>query len=136
MKQAAERCQRLLKQLARDLDIPVIAASQLRRDAEGKKPQLSDFSDSTQLERDADVAMAIYNLPKFPDGTLEVGKNSFLSRILKNVMVRGIFALKEICNFMSSRNHQTHNLCNRNRRNNTTKKMKGYTFKITISMVQ
>ena len=79
--QAAE-VSKALKQLARDLDIPVIAASQLRRDAEGKKPQLSDFSDSTQLERDADVAMAIYNLPN-EDGTLEVGKNSYLC-ILKN----------------------------------------------------
>ena len=54
---------KVLKQIARDLKVPVIVASQLRRDAEGKKPQLSDFSDSTQLERDADVAMAIYNLP-------------------------------------------------------------------------
>lgn len=73
---------KVLKQIARDLKVPVIVASQLRRDAEGKKPQLSDFSDSTQLERDADVAMAIYNLPN-SDGTIEVGKNSFLC-ILKN----------------------------------------------------
>lgn len=79
--QAAE-VSKALKQLARDLDIPVIAASQLRRDAEGKKPLLSDFSDSTQLERDADVAMAIYNIPD-DEGTVEVGKNSYLC-ILKN----------------------------------------------------
>ena len=58
-----QKVSKALKQLARDLDIPVIAASQLRRDAEGKETALSDFSDSTQLERDADVAMAIYNLP-------------------------------------------------------------------------
>jgi replicative DNA helicase len=53
-----------LKQLARELDVPVICAAQLRRDAEGKKPQLSDFSDSTQLERDADVAIMIYHIDK------------------------------------------------------------------------
>jgi replicative DNA helicase len=51
-----------LKQLARELDIPVIAAAQLRRDAEGKQPQLSDFSDSTQIERDADVAIMVYHI--------------------------------------------------------------------------
>jgi replicative DNA helicase len=51
-----------LKQLARELDVPVIAAAQLRRDAEGKQPQLSDFSDSTQIERDADVAIMIYHI--------------------------------------------------------------------------
>lgn len=73
---------KILKQIARDLKVPVIVASQLRRDAEGKKPQLSDFSDSTQLERDADVAMAIYNIPD-KEGNIEVGKNSFLC-ILKN----------------------------------------------------
>jgi replicative DNA helicase len=49
-----------LKALARSLDIPVVVSAQLRRDAEGKRPQLSDFSDSTQIERDADVAVMIY----------------------------------------------------------------------------
>lgn len=73
---------KVLKQIARDLKVPVIVASQLRRDAEGKKPQLSDFSDSTQLERDADVALAIYNIPD-EEGNIEVGKNSLLC-ILKN----------------------------------------------------
>jgi replicative DNA helicase len=51
---------RSLKALARSLEIPVVVSAQLRRDAEGKRPQLSDFSDSTQIERDADVAVMIY----------------------------------------------------------------------------
>lgn len=50
-----------LKNIARKLEIPVIVASQLKRDAEGKKPVLSDLSESTQLERDADVVIMIYN---------------------------------------------------------------------------
>ena len=50
-----------LKAIARNLNIPVVASAQLRRDAEGNRPQLSDFSDSTQIERDADVAIMIYN---------------------------------------------------------------------------
>lgn len=71
---------RRLKQLAVDLDIPIIAAAQLRRDAEGNKPKLNDFSDSTQIERDADVAMMIYNIrekgtPAIKDSYICVEKN-------------------------------------------------------------
>lgn len=58
-----------MKQLARVLDIPVVVAAQLRRDAEGNRPQLSDFSDSTQIERDADVAIMIHNT--YQDGDLK-----------------------------------------------------------------
>lgn len=50
-----------LKNIARKLEIPVIVASQLKRDSEGNRPVLSDLSDSTQLERDADVVIMIYN---------------------------------------------------------------------------
>jgi len=50
-----------MKALARNLNIPVVVAAQLRRDAEGKRPTIADFSDSTQIERDADVAVMIYN---------------------------------------------------------------------------
>jgi replicative DNA helicase len=51
---------KMLKDLARDLDIPVVVSAQLRRDAEAVRPKLSDFSDSTQVERDADVAIMIH----------------------------------------------------------------------------
>jgi replicative DNA helicase len=51
-----------MKQLARTLNIPVVVAAQLRRDAEGNRPVLSDFSDSTQIERDADVAIMIHSV--------------------------------------------------------------------------
>ena len=59
---------RQMKQLARTLDIPVVVAAQLRRDAEGNRPKLSDFSESTQIERDADVAIMIHN--RYKEGTL------------------------------------------------------------------
>ena len=72
-----------LKQLARDLDLPVVCASQLRRDAEGKKPQLADMSDSTQLERDADIVMAIYNIPNEETKQLTVGEHTYVC-VLKN----------------------------------------------------
>jgi len=80
--QAAE-VSKALKQLARDLDLPVVCASQLRRDAEGKKPQLADMSDSTQLERDADIVMAIYNIPNEETKQLTVGEHTYVC-VLKN----------------------------------------------------
>lgn len=71
---------RRLKQLSIDLDLPVICAAQLRRDSSERKPRLDDFSDSTQIERDADVAMMIYNIrkegsPKIESSFLCVEKN-------------------------------------------------------------
>jgi len=48
---------RSLKGLARELDIPVVALSQLRREAENQKPNLADIRESGSIEQDADVVM-------------------------------------------------------------------------------
>ena len=51
---------RSIKSLARELDIPIVALSQLKREAEGKQPNLADVRESGSIEQDADLILFLH----------------------------------------------------------------------------
>ncbi len=78
---------RSLKELARELNIPIVALSQLSRSVESrpdKRPVLSDLRDSGSIEQDADIVMMLYREDYYDPDCEESERNVLEVNIIKH----------------------------------------------------
>jgi replicative DNA helicase len=64
-----------IKQLSRELNIPIVVLSQVRRESEGKRPTLADLRQSGEIEEDADIICFIHGERERDEREFIVAKN-------------------------------------------------------------
>ncbi len=88
--QEVSNISRALKSIAKELDVPVIALSQLNRSVEirsgSKRPQLSDLRESGAIEQDADMVIFIHRPEKY--GFLEDEEGNSLKGIAEIILAK------------------------------------------------
>ncbi|MBE1515001.1 replicative DNA helicase [Nesterenkonia halotolerans] len=84
---------RTLKLLAKELDVPIIALSQLNRGSESrpdKKPQVSDLRESGSIEQDADMVMLLHRPEVYDKETERAGEADIIVAKNRNGPTRDI----------------------------------------------